>query len=110
MNRINEYVNIYSYSVEYDQDDNIHIARCAELPTLSAHGKNQEAAFKEIKKVVKATLKWMIEDREDIPEPFGLHRFSGELRLRMPPEKHRKVAIEASLQGISMNQYIVSKL
>jgi len=28
----------------------------------------------------------------------------------MPPEKHRKVAIEAALQGISMNQLIVSKL
>jgi predicted HicB family RNase H-like nuclease len=110
MKKITDYANIYSYSVEYDQDDKIHISRCAELPTLSAHGKTQEEAFKEIKKVVIATLKWMSEENEEIPEPFGLHKFSGEFRVRMPPEKHRKIAIEANLQGVSMNQYIVSKL
>lgn len=110
MKKINEYANIYSYSVEYDQEDNIHIARCAELPSLAAHGDTQEAAFKEIKKVVLMTLKWMSDDKEEIPEPFGLHKFSGEFRVRMPPEKHRKIAIEANLQGVSMNQYIVSKL
>jgi predicted HicB family RNase H-like nuclease len=110
MKKQSEYANIYSYNVEYDQDDKIHIARCAELPTLSAHGKTQEEAFQEIKKVVAMTLKWMAKEKEEIPEPFGLHRFSGEFKVRMPPEKHRKIAIEANLAGISMNQYIVSKL
>ena len=110
MKKINEYVNIYSYLVEYDQDDKIHIARCAELPSLSAHGDTSEAALKEIKKVVLSTLKWMEEEKEEIPEPLSLHKFSGEFRVRMPPEKHRKIAREASLQGVSMNQYIVSKL
>jgi len=110
MKKINEFANIYSYSLEYDQEDKIHIARCAELPSLAAHGKTQEEAFKEIKKVVISTLKWMLDDKEDIPEPFGLHKYSGEFRVRMPPEKHRKIAIEANLQGVSMNQYIVSKL
>lgn len=104
MKKINEFANIYSYSVEYDQEVKIHIARCAELPSLAAHGDTQEAAFKEIKKEVLTTLKWMSEDGEDIPEPFGLHRFSGEFRVRMPPEKHRRIAIEANLQGVSMNQ------
>lgn len=110
MKKLNEYANIYSYSVEYDQADNIHIARCAELPSLAAHGVTQEAAFKEIKKAVLTTLQWMSDDGEVLPEPFGLHKFSGEFRVRMPPEKHRKIAIEASLQGVSMNQFIVSKL
>ena len=52
----------------------------------------------------------MADDKEEIPEPFCLHKFSGEFRVRMPPEKHRKIAIEANLAGVSMNQYIVSKL
>jgi predicted HicB family RNase H-like nuclease len=52
----------------------------------------------------------MKKEGEEIPEPFSLHKFSGEFRVRMPPEKHRKIAIEASLQGVSMNHFIVSKL
>lgn len=110
MKRLNDYVNKYSYNVEYDLDDGIYIARCAELPSLAAHGDTQEIAFKEIKVVALSTLKWIEEDKGVIPEPFCLHKYSGEFRLRMPPEKHRRIAIEASLQGVSMNQFIVSKL
>ena len=67
-------------------------------------------ALKEIKVVALETLKWMKEDGEKLPEPFSLHKFSGEFRVRMTPEKHRKIAIESSLQGVSMNQFIVNKL
>jgi len=110
MKKRSEYANFYSYNVSYDKNDKVHIARCAELPSLLAHGETQEVALKEIKKVVIHTLKWMEEEKEVIPEPFGLHEFSGEFRVRMTPEKHRKIAIEANLQGTSMNQYIVNKL
>ena len=110
MNKLKDLTNKFSYNIEFDVDDNIYIARCAELSSLLAHGKTQEEALKEIKVVVLETLKWMEEDGEKIPEPFSLHKFSGEFRVRMPPEKHRKIAIESSLQGVSMNQFIVNKL
>lgn len=110
MNKLKDLTNKYSYNIEFDADDNVYIAKCAELPTLSAHGKTGEQALKEIKIVVLETLNWMQEDGEQIPEPFSLCQFSGEFRVRMPPEKHRKIAIESSLQGVSMNQFIVNKL
>jgi predicted HicB family RNase H-like nuclease len=110
MKALKEIANKYSYNIEFDNEDNIYIARCAELATLAAHGKTQEEALKEIKIAVLATLEWMNDASEEIPEPFSLHKFSGEFRVRMPPEKHRKIAIEASFQGVSMNQFIVSKL
>ena len=110
MSKVKDLVSKYSYNIEFDADDSIHIARCAELPSLLAHGKSQESALKEIKVVVLEALQWMDEDGQKIPEPFSLHKFSGEFRVRMPPEKHRKVAIESALQGVSMNQFIVNKL
>lgn len=110
MKALKEIANKYSYNIEFDNDDDIYIARCAELSTLAAHGKTQEEALKEIKVAVLGALEWMKEEGEEIPEPFSLHKFSGEFRVRMPPEKHRKIAIEASLQGVSMNHFIVSKL
>ena len=110
MKKLREYVAKYSYNIEYDKEENIYIGRCAEFSTLAAHGSTGEDALKEIKTAVLGALKWMKEEGEVVPEPFGLHNFSGEFRLRMPPEKHRRIAIEASLQGISMNQFIVGKL
>jgi predicted HicB family RNase H-like nuclease len=110
MKTLKEIANKYSYNIEFDSDDDIYIARCAELSTLTAHGETQEEALKEIKVAVLGALEWMKKEGEEIPEPFSLHKFSGEFRVRMPPEKHRKIAIEASLQGVSMNHFIVSKL
>ena len=110
MRNLKKFVMQYSYFLEYDSDDRIFMARCTELPDLIAHGETQEGAFREIKKVVAEALKWMSEEGESLPEPFSLHKYSGEFRLRMPPEKHKKIAMEAALQGISMNQLIVNKL
>ena len=110
MKKLNEYVVKYSYNIEYDQEENIYIGRCAELPSLMAHSDIQETALKEIKTAALGALKWMKKEGGTIPEPFSLCKFSGEFRVRMPPEKHRKIAIEANLQGVSMNQFIVGKL
>lgn len=110
MTRLKDTASKYSYHIEYDAEDNVYIARCAELSGLAAHGKDQVVALKEINKVVLETLKWMVKDGEEVPEPFSLHHFSGKLPLRMPPEKHRKIAIEASLQNVSMNQFILNKI
>lgn len=108
--KLEEYAKKYSYNIDFDEEDDIYIARCAELPTVAAHGKTQEKALQEIRKAVTATLRLMIKEKETLPEPFSLHKFSGEFRVRMTPEKHRKIAIESNLAGVSMNQFIVSKL
>ena len=110
MTKTEKIVTKYAYFVEYDKEDDVFIAKCAEFPEITAHGKTQEKALAEVRKVILESIKWMLEDGEEIPEPFSLHRFSGEFRVRMPPEKHRKIAMEAALQGISMNRFIVNKL
>ena len=110
MKKLEKMVTKYAYFVEYDEEDDIFLAKCAEFPGLAAHGNTQEKALAEVKKVVLESLKWIDEEKGHMPEPFSLHQFSGEFRVRMPPEKHRKVAMEAALQGISMNQFIVNKL
>lgn len=110
MSNLKDYVNKYSYRIDFDADDNIYIGSCTEFTSVSAHGKTQEKALKEVKVAVLNALEWMKKDGEKLPEPLSLHKFSGKYPLRMPPEKHRKLAIEASFQGISLNQFIISKL
>ena len=103
-------VNKYTYRVEWSEEDEAHIATCLELPTLKAHGKTMEMAIKAIKRVVSATLKWMKEDKEEIPEPFSTRQFKGNLTLRTSPAVHRQLATHAAEQGISINQYILSRV
>ncbi|OQA15797.1 MAG: HicB family protein [bacterium ADurb.Bin363] len=100
----------YTYRVEWSEEDKLHIARCLEFPSLAAHGKTTEAALKEIKKVVEEVITWMLEENETVPEPFGLKKYKGNLTLRVPAEAYRKLAIKSAEEGVSVNQYILSRI
>jgi predicted HicB family RNase H-like nuclease len=100
----------YTYRVEWSDEDNVHIARCLEFPSLLAHGNSIKKALAEIEQVVKETLVWMKEENESIPEPFGLKKYKGNLTLRIPSEVHKKLAIKSAEEGVSVNQYILSKI
>lgn len=100
----------YTYRINWSEEDQCHIARCLEFPSLSSHGDTIEAALQEIEFVVAESIKWMLEEGEKVPEPFGLKRFKGNLTLRVPADKHRELAIRAAEEGVSVNQFILSKL
>jgi len=88
----------------------LHIARCLEFPSLVAHGSTVEGALKEIEKVVEEAIVWMQEENEEIPQPFGLKKYKGNLTLRVPAEVHRQLALKSAEEGVSINQYILSKI
>jgi len=106
----NKSIEKYTYRVEWSEEDKLHIARCLEFPSLAAHGSTIEAALKEIEKVVEESISWMREENEEIPEPFGLKKYKGNLTLRVPAEVHRKLAIKSAEEGVSVNKYILSKI
>jgi predicted HicB family RNase H-like nuclease len=100
----------YTYRVEWSEEDKVHIARCLEFPSLMAHGGTARKALSEIEKVVTESIKWMDEEKEPVPEPFGLKKFKGNLTLRVPSETHRELVIKSAEEGVSVNQYILSKI
>jgi predicted HicB family RNase H-like nuclease len=101
---------MYAYKVFYSQDDEAFIATCAEFPSLSGIGNTREMALNEITNVVISTLEWMGEDKEEFPTPIALDKYTGKILLRISPEKHRELALEAHFNHISMNQLIANKL
>lgn len=100
----------YTYRIEWSEEDNCHVARCLEFPSLSAHGKTADAALREIEFVVNESINWLKEEKAAIPEPFGMKKFKGNLTLRVPVEKHRELAIRSAEEGVSVNQFILSRL
>jgi predicted HicB family RNase H-like nuclease len=47
---------------------------------------------------------------EPIPAPLSEKHYSGEFRVRIPPDVHRMLAIQAAEQGISLNRLASAKL
>ena len=100
----------YTYRVEWDNDDKIHIANCLEFPSLKAHGNTPDEALKEVRAALSETLKWMKKENETIPDPLSMKKYKGNLTLRVPPELHKKLAVKSAEEGVSINQYILSKI
>ena len=106
----NNVIDKYTYRVEWSEEDNTHIAKCLEFPSLMAHGDTSSQALNEMEKVVNETIEWLSEDGEEIPEPFGLKKYKGNLTLRVPPELHKSLVIKSAEEGISINKYIISRI
>jgi predicted HicB family RNase H-like nuclease len=100
----------YTYRIERSADDQLHIARCLEFPSLAAHGETSEKALKEIGFVVAESIRWIEEDGGVVPEPLGARHYKGNITLRVPPDMHRNLAILSAEQGVSINQLVLSRL
>ena len=103
-------VDHYTYRVTWSSEDDEHIGLCAEFPSLSWLAKTPEAALKGIREVVADTVADMQESHEIIPVPLAEKHYSGEFRVRIPPETHRALAMQAAEQGVSLNRLASAKL
>jgi predicted HicB family RNase H-like nuclease len=50
------------------------------------------------------------ENGESIPKPIATKSYSGKFVMRVPPELHRQLALEAAEAGISLNRLASTKL
>ena len=92
-----------------DADATYWVARVAELPHCLITGDTAEEALKEIEEVKLEWIKSNLEDGLPIPEPTQ-HKYSGQVRLRIPPSLHQHLVRLASVEDVSLNQYMVSAL
>ncbi len=100
----------YTYRVMWSEEDQEYVGLCSEFPSLSWLKTSPEAALKGIRALVKATVKDMMENREQVPEPIAVKKFSGKFMVRVPPEVHRHLALEAAESGVSLNRLASAKL
>ena len=100
----------YTYRVTWSEDDNEYVGLCAEFPSLSWLADTPEKALKGIRNLVADVLLDMAKTGELVPESIAIKHFSGKFMVRVPPEIHRKLAIQAAESGISLNRIASSKL
>jgi predicted HicB family RNase H-like nuclease len=101
---------LYSYRVQWSEEDSEFAGLCTEFPSLSWLAESPEKAFRGIRKVVDDVVEDMKQNKEPIPEPMSMKKFSGKFMVRVLPEVHRMLAITAADEGVSLNRYINAKL
>ena len=102
--------NKYTYRVTWSEEDGEYVGLCAEFPSLSWLARTPEAAMRGIRKLVRNVVADMIQSKEPIPDPIATKRFSGKFMVRVPPDVHRQLAIEAAEAGVSLNRLASAKL
>lgn len=103
-------VDKYTYRVMWSEEDGEFIGLCAEFPGLSWLDQDPEATLKGIRAVVSECISDMASSGEVIPAPISTRHYSGKFMVRVPPEVHRHLAIEAAESGVSLNRIASAKL
>lgn len=105
-----KFIDRYTYRVTWSEEDHEYVGMCAEFPSLSWLEGTQEGALSGIRSLVRECLNDMEENGELIPEPLATKKYSGKFMVRVPPETHRHLAIEAAEAGVSINRLVASRL
>ncbi len=108
MNRVKN--DRYTYRVTWSEEDKEHVGLCAEFPSLSWLASSPEGALRGIRAVVADAIKDLRANGEPIPNPLSARHFSGKFMIRVPPEIHRRLAVEAAEEGVSLNRLASAKL
>ena len=100
----------YTYRVTWSDDDNEYVGLCAEFPSLSWLAPSPEGALKGIRKVITRVATDMGKNGETLPQPLSSQNYTGKFIVRVPPEVHRKLTIQAAEAGVSLNRLASVKL
>jgi hypothetical protein len=100
----------YTYRISWSPNDAEYVATCAEFPSLSWLDENQVEALRGIKHLVRDVIEDLAMTGETVPVPIADQRFSGKFLVRLPPELHRRLALEAAESGLSLNRLASFKL
>jgi predicted HicB family RNase H-like nuclease len=100
----------YTYRVTWSAEDGEHVGLCAEFPSLSWLAKSPGAALSGIRRLVVEVVADMEASGEAVPQPLAEKHYSGQFKVRIPPEVHRSLAMQAAEQGVSLNRLVSAKL
>jgi predicted HicB family RNase H-like nuclease len=101
----------YTMTIKYRPEQaGYFVASYIELPDLSMTGDTPEKAVKELLIEKPEWFETCLKLGIPIPNPIEPQKYSGKIILRMPPSLHESLIHIAELEGVSLNQYMVSSL
>jgi antitoxin HicB len=87
-----------------------YFAEIKDIPGCFAQGETVAEAHEMIEIARRMWLEVAYEDGQDIPLPRELDQYSGKFFIRTPKSLHRRLDQMADMEGVSLNQFLVSTL
>ncbi|MEP6484430.1 MAG: type II toxin-antitoxin system HicB family antitoxin [Rudaea sp.] len=103
----------YPLDIFWSEEDKGFIAEARDLPGCSAWGASEEDAAREARSAIESWIAAAKAARRKIPAPTAtlpIESYSGKFIVRVPKDMHARLARDARKQGVSLNQYILSRL
>lgn len=100
----------YTYRVTWSVEDQEFVATCLEFPSLSWLAATQGDALTGLESLIAEVGQDMTAQGEPLPAPLAERTFSGKFNLRVGESLHRRLAMEAAEEKLSINQLIVRRL
>jgi len=100
----------YTYRVTWSTEDQEFVATCLEFPSLSWLAASQIEALTGLEKLIAEATQDMRAHGEPVPHPLSERSYSGKFNLRVGEALHRRLALEAAEEHLSINQLIVRRL
>lgn len=100
----------YTYRVRWSPEDQEHVGTVAEFPSLSWLDSDPRAAFDGIRNLVAEVLEDMAQTGEEPPAALADRDYSGKFLVRIAPEAHRQLVLDAAEQGVSLNRLAARRL
>lgn len=100
----------YKIEINWSEEDDAYLVRIPELPGCLTHGDTPEHALRMANEAIEGYIESLKKRGLPIPKPFAEKKFTGKIPLRIDPLLHRDLASKATIEGVSLNKLIESKL
>ena len=105
MSKMMEYKG-YHAQIDYDSDDELFVGRVFGIvDSLFFHGTSVAELEKMFHQSIDNYLQ-MCAETGKMPDK----EFKGSFNIRIPPELHRGISMQAAQEGVSLNQYVLRAL
>ena len=93
-----------------DESGSYYFAKVQELDGCMSDGKTIEEVHNNILEAMEGWIETKLETGFNVPLPVDSDNYSGKFVVRIPKSLHARLAVEAEMDGVSLNQYALYKL
>ena len=100
----------YLKIVEWSEEDRCYVGTCPGLMLGGIHGDDEAKVYRELCQAVEEWIEIYRKDGNPLPAATAGKDYSGKFVVRVGPELHKILAVDAFRRGESLNSYCVQLL
>ena len=100
----------YGYRTVWSDEDDAFVATAVEFPSLSWAADEAPEALRGLEALIASVVADLEASGEHVPVPLVDRVYSGKLSVRISPSLHRKVALRAAEERVSINRLVSQAL